>query len=564
MKTISKNSNGADFIRDINDNFAECVAGGDGTVAVKVPLQGGDLKSTDGRVDGRWCAEPTVNVGDTIPSQFTYTDDDFTKYLHTPCYLSLNGNSIKEVTEPTGCTLSIFCYDGSLSLINGGVVNDEDSIPDGTVYVKLQIYNTNGFQRAIALDMTLAAQPQWVKNVDTALVPRFFNYECKPKKLWDTIGTTLHSSPTGDTADVDAERYHDNGFILLPPTYSPTGKPTKFVIFLQGDGAQFFIMHNPYVTTKSGKGASTIYETNWKYLCNNGYAVVSLGGYTSMWKNEEGATSPSKWSPKWTDSYRASLMGLYEYLMANYNLEPEAYLAAKSAGGSALVYLASNELFPVRAAAGISIAISLVGSVTRILQQAQKSLHKRLGASNWNSFTLNQSIGGSGNNIDAVRACTDGNTSQRADAALILADKELYLDLDPFTKGSSINFDDYVDGCLKSDFFAEEIDSKLNDAISSADRKLSAPTKLWCSTADPAVPYYWHRVLADWIQRGGGVCELRSYTGDVVSGGSQHHVFCGGVANGGKVANNLPTPYGATMNGVNIGIVEAVEWFKRW
>lgn len=41
-----------------------------------------------------------------------------------------------------------------------------------------------------------------------------------------------------------------------------------------------------------------------------------------------------------------------------------------------------------------------------------------------------------------------------------------------------------------------------------------------------------------------------------------HNTFCS--QSGGVVVNNLPTPYGGSMSGVNIGFVEAVEWFKRW
>ena len=129
MKTINAGSTGNQFIQDINDNFGECLTGGgDGNVTVSVPLQGGELKSATGYVDGRWC---------TSASTPTWTDDNFYKFLHTPCYLSLKGNKVKGVSTPTGSTLSIFCYDDTFALLNGGVVNDVANIPVGTSYVKM-------------------------------------------------------------------------------------------------------------------------------------------------------------------------------------------------------------------------------------------------------------------------------------------------------------------------------------------------------------------------------------------------------------------------------------------
>lgn len=554
MKTINANSTGNQFIQDINDNFAECMTGGsaDDAVTTKVALQGGKLVSSTGYVDGKWCSNAPSSIGASVPS-FTWTDDDFYKYFHTPNYLSLLGNSIKTITPPAGTTMTIFCYDETFAKVDA--VNAVANIPTTARYIKVQIYQSSNFTLGQIVTIVTTSEPEWVKNTAEPLVPQFFNYECKPKKIWDTIGTTLHPSPTGASADVDSARYHDNGYIILPPTYTQNGKPTKFVLFFNGDLTYTFVLHNPYQTVSNSKVAASVYEKNFKYLCNMGYAVVSVCGYTSMWKDDAGAIFSDPWTPKWTPAFKASVMALYDHLMTNYNLEPAAYLMAKSAGGSALTYIASTGMIPVRAAAGLSIQISFADMISQIYLPNQKNLQKRLGATNWNSFALNASSTGDLNN--RTRASSNGNSAQQAEAGRISDNKELFHAFDGFVANSDINYDDYLAGVLASDPFNNVMASGLATAIANAYKKTAAPIKLWCGTQDPATPYFWHEKLRDWITRCGGECELRSYTG---SENNNHGTFCGGSA----ITTSADTPYGGTMSGVNIGIVEAVEWFKRW
>lgn len=568
IQTIYPSDKGNNFIDKINANFSECATGGstDGSVVIKTPLQGGDLKSSTGQVDGRWCGDLGLSIGSsTLNKTWVYTDDNYYKYLHTPCFLSLKNNKVKSVNKPSGSSLSIFCYNDAMSLISGGVVSDVSNIPYAAAYVKFQLYNASGYSQVLALEMTLAAEPAWVKNAASPLTPQFFNYDVHPEKLWDNSSyTTRHQMPTDASVDADNTRYHDNGFVILPPTYSPTGKPTKFVLFLQGDGLYACIGHNPYVGIYQNKITASIYEANYKYLCNCGYAVAVCGGYTSMWKDEAGATKPGSWTPKITTAYLSSIFSFYERLMLNYNFQPEAYLMAKSAGGYTMVYLASLTPFPIKAAAGFSIGISMASSMSRISQAVQKSWQKRVGALNWDSFALNQTIGGTGNNIDAVRADITAGTSTNAfkDAQRLVDNIDLYKSLDPFTVGSDINFTNYMNGILNFDAFNGTPPQALSTAIASAHKAMRAPTKLWCSTNDPNVPYQWHQLLSDWVKRDGGICELRTYVpADSIDGG--HNTFCGGAFAGGKVAN-VDTPFGGAMSDVNIGIIEAVEWFKRW
>lgn len=563
MKTINANSTGAEFIQDLNDNFAECMTGGgDGNISVKVPLQGGELKSSTGYADGKFCSNTPLVVGGSKPSSFTYTDDDYNKYLHTPCYLSLKGNKVKNVIVPTGSTLSIFCYDDTFTLLSGGVVSDEENIPTLAAYVKMQIYNSSGFSQVIPLEMELATEPSWVKNSFTPLSYQFHNYECKPPKLWDdTNYTTPHSLPTGANADADNTRYHDNCFVMLPPNYSPFGEPTKFVIFFQGDGAVTFTGHNPFVGFSGSTVTQSIYEINFKYLNNMGYAVVSPCGYTSMWSGEIGVQQTGYWAPRISPAYIASVRGMYDFLMRNYNFDSAPYLAGKSAGGYMTLYTSATLPFPVRAAAGMSIACSLATSLCRAIIVTQKSMQKRLGCSNWNDFVLNNpGQAATSDNTKATKK-TGASSAQIADANRLIANDDIYRKYDQFTVGSDIDYDAYMLEVQNLEEYTETEPPQSFVALLNASHKvMPTPIKLWCATKDPSAPYLLHKMFADWVSQNNGICELRSYTGD----DGTHHTFCGGTSGGGKVANNLPTPYGGTMSGVNIGIVEAVEWFKRW
>lgn len=551
IQTITGQETGSQFIDKLNGNFAECqTGGGDGTISVKAVLQGGELKSSTGYTDGKWCSVSTPSIGTSVDNYFAgyYTDDDFNKYLHTGCYLSLKGNAVKSVTKPSGSTLTIFCYDDTFALLStNGTVNAVENIPSTAKYVKFQIYNSSGYTTVPALAMTLAAQPKWVKNSFTPLTPQYHNFECHPPKFFDNAAcTTPHTSPTGATADEDLTRYHDNCFVMLPPNYTPDGKPTKFIIFFSGDASMFFMAHTPFVCRDSnGKASASIYEQNFKYLNNMGYAVVSCSGYTSMWGNEYGATRPTWWIGKIKPSYIASLRAFYDFLMENYNFDYRPYLAAKSAGGYMLVHTASYMPFPIRAAAGFSIGINLCSTIRGQLLNAQKSWQKMMGHPDWDDFVLN-----SGSTITQRANPNSSNANEKNDGDLLKAQQDIYRPLDPFLANAEIDYDTYFDATLDGQ-------STTTAEMRAAMHKVTPiPVKLWCATNDTAVTYSAHEELVDIITHGGGKAEMRSYTGS----DGNHATFCG---EGGKTANPT-TVYGGTMSGVNIGFIEAVDWFRRW
>lgn len=556
LQTIQASDNGSTFIDKLNNNFAECASGSsfEGNITAKVPLQGGELKTANGYADGRWCLPVTLTIGQSAPS-VTYTDDNYNKYLHTPCYLSLKDNKVKSVSAPTGSTLTIFCYDDTFTLLSGGVVNAVANIPAGTAYAKMQIYNASGYAKVIGLDMVLSAPARWVKNSFTPLTPQYHNYECKPPKLWDDANyTTPHSLPTGASADVDNTRYHDNCFVMLPPNYDPNGEPAKVIIWFQGDGARTFMWHNPFLKITNSKVAQSPYEYIYKYLNNCGYAVVSLAGYTSMWSGENGATS-GWWQPRISPAYMASVRGLYDFLMTNYNFDPMPYIAGKSAGGNMLLNTAATSPFPVRAAAGLSIVCSMTDIMTQSALIPQKTWQKMLGCSNWNSFVLNNRDYALVSDGDRASKKSGASANQIADADRLIANKDIYRNLDQFTAMSDMDYGDFLNAVLLYDPFNDaEPPQALTTILESSHKNMRVPVKLWCATKDKATPYSWHKLYVDWINRCNGIAVLRSYTGDDGS----HSTF-----DGADKAVPMTMQDGTVLN-VPLGAVEMVEWFKRW
>ena len=539
IQTINTSDVGTDFIDKLNDNFAECVTGGssDGSVTVKVPMQGGDLKTATGQVDGRWC---------TGTSSFTWTDDNYYKYIHTPLYLSLKNNKVKQVAVPTGNTLSIFCYDEALSLISNGVVNDVDNIPDGTAYVKFQLYNASGYTQVPLLEVTLTAQPEWVKNVATPLVPQWFNYDCKPPKMWDDANyTTPHEMPTDGTADIDNTRYHDNGCIILPPNYTPDGEPCKVMIWFNGDNCPWFVIHDTY---HRADGTTSPYESLFKYAAANGLAIAMCSGYTSMWKDEQGAADPGLWVGRLTPAYIASVRALYDRIMDNYNLDPQVYIAGKSAGGYMLLHTAMYRPFPVRAAAGMSVGLGLLGQFKGSYLGTKKTILKRCGITGWNSYTTD--------NTNPAYNGTGASAAQITDANNLAAAKDIIKKYDPWAANCDLDWPAWVTAYLSVRNTVENgaMISSLQTLIDASMKVCTTPLKLWCATEDTAVSYPQHKSLVDWIVRSGGIAEMRSYTGS----DGDHSTF-DGTAHAATVA----TPYSGSMT-APLGIVEAVEWFKRW
>ena len=127
--------------------------------------------------------------------------------------------------------------------------------------------------------------------------------------------------------------YEDNGFIILPDTYSETGTPTRLVINCHGAGGT--------VTTNDSQ---VEHQELTKYLVANGYAVMDVNGLPEKYAEENGIDIRNNiGSPIAMRSY----VKAYHYCMANFNLYPDVFVHGGSMGGISSTNLVLSGQIPV-------------------------------------------------------------------------------------------------------------------------------------------------------------------------------------------------------------------------
>lgn len=132
----------------------------------------------------------------------------------------------------------------------------------------------------------------------------------------------------------DFERiYMDNGFIILPESYSDSGAATRLVIFCHGAGGT--------VTTDDSQVEHTALT---QYLVANGFAVMDVNGLPFEYADEKGIDLRNNiGSPIAIRSY----VKAYHYCMDNFNLKPDVFVHGGSMGGISSTNLVLSGQIPV-------------------------------------------------------------------------------------------------------------------------------------------------------------------------------------------------------------------------
>lgn len=183
----------------------------------------------------------------------------------------------------------------------------------------------------------------------------FYNYEGDKILLGDTTselsGTTQRFQvkvnctklKSIDESDVSTpldsySEYLDNGFIMLPDTYTDYGKKTRLVISCHGAGGT--------VTTNDSQVEN---QTMTKYLVANGYAVMDVSGLPPAYASSQGINQLNN-----IGSYIAMqcYIKAYHYCMEIFNLYPDVFLMGASMGGISSSNLCLTGSIPVIAQAG--------------------------------------------------------------------------------------------------------------------------------------------------------------------------------------------------------------------
>jgi len=134
-----------------------------------------------------------------------------------------------------------------------------------------------------------------------------------------------------------------NCVLSLPATYQATGPTTKLILWAHGAGG--------LVTTQdSGELAAAE-----PYFLPAGYALFDVNGSNNHYQTR----ADHMGSPRTLQAYRKA----YDYLIANYNLDPQIYVHGHSMGGLAALTFASQYPSLVR-------CLGLVHPVTDLYHQA--------------------------------------------------------------------------------------------------------------------------------------------------------------------------------------------------
>lgn len=140
----------------------------------------------------------------------------------------------------------------------------------------------------------------------------------------DAITDTLQDFEKNDT---------DHGFIILPDTYSETGKATRLVINCHGAGGT--------VTTDDSQ---VEHQVLTQYLVANGFAVMDVNGLPSEFAKNEGIDIRNNiGSPIAVRSY----VKAYHYCMERFHLKPSVFVHGGSMGGISSTNLVLSGCIPV-------------------------------------------------------------------------------------------------------------------------------------------------------------------------------------------------------------------------
>ena len=142
------------------------------------------------------------------------------------------------------------------------------------------------------------------------------------------ISCSLHSDSVHNK-----EIYEDNGFIILPDSYSDNGAPTRLVISCHGAGGT--------VTTDDSQ---IEHQALTQYLVANGYAVMDVNGLPEAYAAKNGIDLRNNiGSPIAVACYVEG----YRYCMAHFNLLSEVFVHGASMGGISSTNLVLHGNIPV-------------------------------------------------------------------------------------------------------------------------------------------------------------------------------------------------------------------------
>lgn len=533
---VSIDQTATQFVNTINsdiENAAQSGGGGSGSSGsaisrtVKLQMQGGRL------VDGY--------------TEFTTTDSLFKNSIHSILMMNIEGCTITSVGTESGETLTIFCYDGSGAYTES--VNSISDIDSETCFVKFMLSKSNAYTYLRQLSVTVTGKPSFVKNtVPQQVIDKRFSFEVTFPSKFEPLANNAEDFSSSDLESGyigvnNNTRYYDNGYIKLPPNYSPDGAPVPLVVYIHGSNGFGFDGVN------NGK-----YGEYRNFIVNNGYALCDCSGLTNAdhYKGtpsySEADTSVVAEDVFFAPSFISCIKNLVDHITANYNVKEDGvYIFGKSSGGYTLHMLTQTHGLNIKAAASLAPAISTFANMRYYINYDYSSTcraFRQLGVTEPTQGDANWGNASSGN------------------MKLILDNIHALRQIDPMFVGTDLT-DAQVAELVQNVYGTGVSNYKYNfnnssacmAVLNSAVTHVTVPTKIWIASDDSSVSYGESKLYVAMAQRGGSQCYLRR----MATGTGGHNSV---DSNGIKV--NYRPKYSDTLVNIPVAYAELVDWFNRW
>lgn len=429
------------------------------------------------------------------------TDSDYVNYIRSSRFV--RKEDVFGVNIDSGYTLSIYCYNDNFTYI--GVVSNMSDIPNECTYLKFELYNPDGVQNLLALSIEAPTDFCEIYDTGTPLYETYFPFPVK-----------LPTPSISNTSDYNGytQQIWDNGYVVLPPNYNPTGKPYQLVICVHGS--------NGWVDFAGGEsvgknGASSIRCK--RFVAKDGYIVAGCCGFSSLYKDYE-TSIDDNCSPVSVACY----CGLYEYVAKNFNVRQDGcYIYGKSSGGLVPTLLSCIEPFKIRAAAGLSPVVSNLSDLCRASDGNTAS---------YTLMTFGYDFTGT--------TYPDGTWPSQS---FIYGQVEKITGYEPMISNTNIPIKELSMRLMSLNY---------GDAFDTYSKTQPVPIKFWYAADDlggipTQVPLY-----KELVDRGNGVCKVRVFP----SGGHN-------VTDHSSITCQYFTREAGTIT-MQTAFAEMLDWFKMW
>lgn len=444
---------------------------------------------------------------------------DFLDNARTSLYYKL-----QSVNLPYAYT--IYVFNSAYTLVDTiSAQANEDYALDTSKWHKIVInYTANSLpKKEIVIDLNVIDTSY---NIIPAKTTKTFQYSMSYKK-----GRGLYVD--GDTEYSEAGSFEDTLIsntlrMYLPTNYSPKGEPVKLIYKAHGTGGYASIDLN----TWGGDGAIN-------YLADEGFALYDMFAGTSYYQ----ALTTNRIANYNLPIQLAAQKAAYEWVVRNFNVDPQIYVVGKSHGGLAGIY-ATNNIVPTRAVA------LLAPLITQIADRYQP----------WGLTFVTETkmclddmcfIPPEGVSFDLMCEYVFQRSTTWKNILLSNLDKQV--GLNPYINGvTNVSQEALLTALMNNDYQAL---GGMDNLIRHSD----IPVKVWCAVDDEQVLYANGYNWIKSLQNGGSNAQFRAYP----TGHGRHSFDSFTSTDATIIKDNVVTALGVSYNAPRV-YVEVVNFLNQF